>query len=67
MDEPRLEDIGDYNSLKGEKRKTVLWVIGIGLIIGSVYLLAYNVFDNKDDNLDINKSTVLIPKNNLLF
>jgi len=61
MNEPRLEDISDYNALKGEKRKMVLSVIGIGLVLGIAYLLAYNVFDNKADTLDVQESVKIIP------
>ncbi len=61
MSEPRLEDIGDYNSLKGEKRKIVFSVIFTGIVIGIVYLVAYNIFDNRDDNLKITESVKIIP------
>jgi len=61
MSEPRLEDMGDYNSLQGEKRKIVLSVILTGIIIGIFYLVAYNVFDNGDDSLNITESVKIIP------
>ena len=32
--EPKLEDIGDYDTLKGEKKKIVWTVIIVGIIIG---------------------------------
>ena len=61
MSEPRLEDISDYNSLEGKKRKVVLSVIAAGIIIGIVYIIAYNIFDNKEDTLNIQESVKIIP------
>jgi predicted negative regulator of RcsB-dependent stress response len=61
MDEPRLEDISDYDSLKGNKKKIVYRVIVIGLIIGALYSLAYNYYDNSEDNLSVEKSIYSIP------
>ena len=40
MSEPRLQDMGDYNTLKGEKKRIVWAVIIAGLIIGSIYVIA---------------------------
>jgi len=48
MSEPRLQDIGDYNTLKGEKKRIVWAVIIAGLIIGSIYLAARTYFVPSD-------------------
>jgi hypothetical protein len=40
MNEPRLRDMSDYNTLAGEKRRVVWAVIIAGLIIGTIYLAA---------------------------
>jgi|GEM_PF-468601 hypothetical protein len=48
MSEPRLQDIGDYNTLKGEKKRIVWAVIIAGLIIGSIYLVARTYFVPSD-------------------
>ena len=56
MSEPRLEDISDYNTLKGEKKKVVLAVIVTGILIGAMYVIAYSIFDNKDDNIKVEKT-----------
>jgi hypothetical protein len=61
MSEPRLEDIEDYNTLKGEKKKIVLAVILAGVLMGVVYIFAYNVFDNKEDTLPVEQSINKIP------
>jgi len=53
MSEPRLEDIGDYNTLKGEKKRIVWAVIIAGLIMGSIYVIASNSFGNVDDQIKI--------------
>jgi len=44
MSEPRLQDMGDYNTLSGEKRRIVLAVVIAGLIIGGIYGLARAYF-----------------------
>lgn len=44
MSEPRLQDMSDYNTLSGEKRRIVWAVIIAGLIIGSVFYIAKAVF-----------------------
>lgn len=61
MSEPRLEEIEDYNTLKGEKRKVVFAVILAGILMGVVYAFAYNIFDNKDENLTSEQSINKIP------
>jgi len=53
MSEPRLEDIGDYNTLKGEKKKVVWAVIIISLIIGSIYVIASKSYGTVEDSLKI--------------
>ncbi len=61
MSEPRLEDIGDYNTLKGEKKKVVLAVVFAGLLIGTIYSIAYSVYDNKEENIKVEESINKIP------
>ena len=60
MSEPRLEDIGDYNTLKGEKRKVVLAVIFAGILMGVIYSIAYSTYD-ADDRLEVQDSIKIIP------
>jgi predicted negative regulator of RcsB-dependent stress response len=61
MSEPTLESIGDYNTLKGEKKRVVWAVIIAGLIIGVMYVVAYNVFDNAQDNINVEHSIKSVP------
>jgi len=61
MGEPRVEDIGDYNSLKGEKRKVVFAVIFAGLIMGVIYTITYRVYDNKEDTLKVKGNIDTLP------
>ena len=61
MSEPRLEDIGDYNTLKGEKKKVVWAVVFAGLLLGVIYSIAYSVYDNKEDNIKVEESIKKIP------
>ena len=61
MSEPRLEDIGDYNTLKGEKKRIVRTVIITGILIGVIYLIAYNVFDDKEEIIPIKDKITVVP------
>ena len=61
MSEPRLEDIGDYNSLKGEKKKVVWAVVLSGLLMGVIYMVAYNVYDNAEDTIVTEESYKKVP------
>ncbi|MDD2789449.1 MAG: hypothetical protein PHU40_02160 [Sulfurimonas sp.] len=61
MSEPRLEDIEDYNTLKGEKKKIVYAVILAGLIMGVIYTIAVKIYDNKEDSISVEKSLNKIP------
>ena len=60
MSEPRLEDIGDYNSLKGEKKKVVWAVIFAGLLMGIIYSFAYNTYD-EDDRIEVKEQIKVMP------
>jgi len=48
MSETRLEDIDDYDTLKGKKKKVVWIVIIVGLVLGAIYSIAYNMYDYED-------------------
>ncbi|MFA6138248.1 MAG: hypothetical protein WC667_09195 [Sulfurimonas sp.] len=61
MSEPRLEDISDYNTLKGGKKKVVWAVILTGLLMGGFYLVVYNLYDNKSDTIKIEDPIKAVP------
>jgi uncharacterized protein involved in exopolysaccharide biosynthesis len=61
MSEPRLEDISDYNTLTGEKKKVVLAVILAGLIIGVIYTVALKNYDSTDDMIEVEPRSQKIP------
>jgi len=61
MSEPTLETIGDYNELKGEKKKVVWSVIIIGLIIGAIYVSMSDEYSKVDDSIKIEDSIKNIP------
>lgn len=63
MGEPRLEEIEDYNTLKGQKKKVVWAVIFAGLLIGVIYTIAYKVYDNKEDTIEIQETIDKLPNN----
>lgn len=61
MSEPRLEDIGDYDTLKGEKKK-VVWTVIIGaLLVGVLYVVAYSYYDKSDDSIKVEETIKTIP------
>lgn len=60
-EEPTLESIGDYDTLKGEKKKIVWAVIIAGLIIGTVYVVASKVYTNEEDNIQVEQSIKSVP------
>ena len=61
MQEPRLEDMGDYNTLKGEKKRIVWAVIIAGLLIGTVYMIAYKIYNNKADMIPVKDEITVMP------
>ncbi len=61
MSEPRLEDIGDYNSLKGEKKKVVWAVVMAGILMGVIYTIAINVYDGNQDSIAVEKNFKKVP------
>lgn len=60
-DEPTLAGIDDYNTLRGEKKKIVWAVIIAGLIIGSTYVIASQIFTHAADTLPVQESIKSIP------
>ncbi|MEA2112235.1 MAG: hypothetical protein U9P71_09345 [Campylobacterota bacterium] len=61
MSEPTLQDIEDYDTLKGEKRRVVWAVIISGLIVGTIYLGAKIIYSDVDDALPIKDSVAKVP------
>jgi len=61
MMEPTLEDISDYDTLKGDKKKIVWSVIIIGILLGIGYLVAYKVFNDSGDYIKTNDTIKVVP------
>lgn len=61
MSEPRLEDMEDYTTLKGEKKRVVWAVILFGILLCIGYVISYAIFDNSGDNIKVGKSIENIP------
>jgi hypothetical protein len=59
--EPTLEDISDYDTLKGDKKKIVWSVIIIGILLGIGYLVAYKVFNDSGDYIKTNDTIKVVP------
>ena len=53
MSEPRVEDIGDYDTLKGEKKKIVWSVIAVGILLGTIYVVVNNIYGSVNDQIKI--------------
>lgn len=60
MSEPTLQDIEDYNTLKGEKRRIVWAVIIAGLLIGSIYVGAKALFSDVEDSIPLDDTITKI-------
>jgi len=64
MNEPTLQSIGDYNGLKGEKKRVVHAVILTGLIIGSLYVIVANSYVGQaHDALPVKDGITAVPFN----
>ncbi|MBN2815621.1 MAG: hypothetical protein JXQ67_02995 [Campylobacterales bacterium] len=61
MSEPTLENIEDYNTLKGEKKKVVLAVILAGLIIGTIYVVASKAYATPSDSIPTQDTIKSVP------
>jgi len=61
MSEPRLENIEDYNTLKGEKKRVVWAVVLAGLIMGVIYGIATTIYGSSDDSISVEKSIKKVP------
>jgi len=61
MGEPTLESIGDYNELKGEKKRIVWAVIIAGIVIGSIYVLVNTIYGDAEDKIKVEKTIQTIP------
>ena len=59
--EPSLEKIDDYVTLKGNKKKVVWLVILSGLLIGLAYFVAIKLFSPLDDSIPIENPIGKIP------
>lgn len=59
--EPTLEKIEDYNTLKGQKKRIVWAVIISGLILGAIFLAAKSYYGSPSDTISISDSISKVP------
>jgi hypothetical protein len=59
--EPTLESIEDYNTLKGPKKKVVWTVIITGLFIGLIFLAAKSYYGSVNDSIPVQDTIAKVP------
>jgi hypothetical protein len=59
--EPTLEDISDYDTLKGDKKKVVWTVIAVGILLGFGYYIAAKTFTDSGDALPVQDPIKVVP------
>ena len=59
--EPTLQNISDYDTLKGEKKRIVWAVVLSGLMMGSIYVGANALFGKANDSIPTNDKIGKIP------
>lgn len=60
--EPTLETIEDYDTLKGSKKQTVWTVIIIGLLIGVIFVAAKSYYGNVNDSIPVQDTIGKVPQ-----
>ena len=51
--EPSLESIEDYDTLKGSKKRTIWTIIVLSLLVGAVYATVSQKYSSVDDKIEI--------------
>jgi len=59
--EPTLESIEDYNTLKGSKKKVVWTVIISILLIGVAFTVAKNYYGKASDSIPVEEAIGKVP------
>lgn len=59
--EPTLESIEDYDTLKGSKKRTVWTVIIIGLLIGVIFVAAKSYYGGVNDSIPVQEAIGKVP------
>jgi hypothetical protein len=59
--EPTLNSIEDYDTLKGSKKRVVWAVIISGLIIGAIFLTAKIVYGGVEDSIPVQDTIAKVP------
>ena len=59
--EPTLNSIEDYNTLKGSKKRIVWMVILTGLVVGAVFVGAKIYYGDSDDAIQVQDPIAKVP------
>jgi len=60
MSEPTLENISDYNTLRGEKKKVVFAIVISSIIMSIVYIIATS-FYAQEEPTSVDKTYKKVP------
>lgn len=63
MSEPSLQDMDDYDTLKGEKKGVVWLVVVVGLLIGVAFVGAKYFYGDVSDDLKPSEKIGSVPYN----
>ncbi|WP_295052048.1 hypothetical protein [Sulfuricurvum sp.] len=59
--EPTLESIEDYNTLKGSKKRVVWTVIIAGLLVGIMFVAAKSYYGSVNDSIPLQDAIGKVP------
>lgn len=59
--EPTLESLDDYDTLKGAKKRVVWSVILIGLLIGIIFVAAKSYYGGVNDSISVQEAIGKVP------
>ncbi|PHM17030.1 MAG: hypothetical protein CJD30_08470 [Sulfuricurvum sp. PD_MW2] len=59
--EPTLESLDDYDTLKGSKKRVVWSVILIGLLIGIIFVVVKSYYGGVNDSISVQEAIGKVP------
>ena len=59
--EPNLNEIGDYDTLEGDKKKVVWVVVATGIALGILFSVLNALYGTPKDSIPIEKKAAQMP------